>query len=135
MGHTLYILYNQRKPGKYSSFPPFSQNLMNSFFTGPHRETCNRVKTGIVEYDIDFLSFLQKITLIILHSRQEGSTKCCLNQCGCTNFLCLFFSLQLLTDLYSDGASTTHVSMVYILTCIQRHDLPTILIHFTHSPF
>lgn len=36
----------------------------------------NAVKTGIVESYMDLLSSPQKMTLIILHSGQEGSTQC-----------------------------------------------------------
>lgn len=44
-------------------------------FCEPHREMYNGVKTGVVEFFADLSSRPWKMTLIILHSRQEPSTQ------------------------------------------------------------
>lgn len=59
-------------PFLISLFPPKHDGW---FFFAPHRETYNGIKTGIVELHIDLFSRPLKMTLIILHSRQEGSTQ------------------------------------------------------------
>lgn len=68
------------------SFPP--QNMMD--FIAPYREMYNGIKTGFVEFHIDLFPIPYKMTVIILHSRQEVSACYGLNQYGCQDFLCLY---------------------------------------------
>lgn len=79
-------------------FPSFPQNMMDGFSLHPTGKCIMELKPWIVEFHIDLFSRPWKMTLIILHSRQEGSTQCGLvapwTNMAAQTFLCLFTSFQ-----------------------------------------